>query len=287
MKLLLVLLALLLGWLFGGVLRNLKHRLVASWYGLLMKPDSAVWWPIGLALIPGLLTAALWFFLEDQGQYLLAALWSLAALVFAWGSRDLDADVARYLQAEDDAAREAAGARFVFSYRHADAAGACQAGMVEGVFYEGLVRWFGTLFWFLLAGPGGAVSYRFLQILLGDEENRSRASEPQIGLLRRFVALVNWPPAVLASAALAVVGDFDRVLRSSRELVAEHGWLNLDRDVWPRLGALTARSVRDEAFSHEFSGELGQVDMAMNLVWRVLVSWLTVVALVTVGFALA
>ncbi|MFK7958017.1 MAG: hypothetical protein AB8B96_18095 [Lysobacterales bacterium] len=302
MKLLIALIALTLGWLAGRQLRDLKHSVIHTWFARLMGTSGHPLRPVVLTLVPGMAVTVLYLFLLNHGWVFSAAISALIALVFAWGSRDLDADVRQFLTAETEPNRAQAAERLLMGYfpvrqprdlvdteTVADESAAPDTPwpvtterLVEGVFYQALTRWFGALFWFLLAGPGGAVSFRFLHALLSEERNFQLLSPQQQAAGRRWLARVDWPAAVLASAGLAMVGDFDRVAKGGRRLSRTFGWRNLARDVWPKLGALTVVSAPDDAFEHDFSGAPGRVNLAMNLVWRVLVCWLTVAALVTV-----
>ncbi len=327
MKLLIALIALMVGWLAGGKLRDLKHGLIHWWFERLLGRNGQLLRPVVLTLIPGLAVAVAHLYLLSHGYIFSAAVLALVALVFAWGSRDLDSDVRHYLQAESAQARSSAARCLLLDY-YRPASPGMEAGtdvdqdaslapepnasaadndgdnpgqghdsnippsetqwedstdrLVEGVFYQALARWFGALFWFLVAGPGGAVAFRFLHALLAEQRNLALLSDQQRVAGRRWLALVDWPAAVLASIGLAMVGDFDRVAGGSRKLIASSGLRNIAREVWPKLGALTVGSAPDNAFEHDFSGAPGQVNLAMNLVWRVLVCWLTVAALVTV-----
>ena len=281
MNLLLVGIALLVAWLFGRHLHDPKHRAMHAWFKALLPRLTFSLWPWLVALIPGLIVGVLHYYLLNDGRLVWAATVSLGALIFSWGSRDLDSDVGAYLEAESDEARADAAATLTFDYRQPTECEAVSS-VVEGVFYQALVRWFGTLLWFLLAGPGGALAFRFSQSLLCEVSNRHLLTPPQLDQAKRWVALLDWPAALMASLALAVVGDFDRVFGGARRFLADSSWLTIDRDLWPRLGRLTVQKghTLDDAFAHDFSGDLGQVNAAMSLVWRVLVCWLTVSALI-------
>ncbi len=288
MTLLIILLALMIGWLAGRQLRDLKHLLIHTWFARLMGRSGHPLRPVVLTLLPGLAVAVLHLYLLQLGQLFTGALISLAALVFAWGSRDLDADVQHYLEADDPKERRDAACMLLMNYREAASVSDDEKAevLVEGVFYQALARWFGALFWFLIAGPGGAVMFRFLHALLAEERNVALLSEQQVRSGQRWLSIVDWPAALLASLGLAMVGDFDRVVSGSRQLVAETGWQTFARDVWPKTGAMIVRVAPDDAFDHDFSGAPGRVNIAMNLVWRVLVCWLTVAAVATVVMVL-
>ena len=169
MKLLITLLALTLGWLAGRQLRDLKHSLIHAWFARLMGNSGHPLRPVVLTLVPGLAVSVLYLFLLDHGWVFSAAVTALVALVFAWGSRDLDADVRQFLTAETQPSRALAASKLLTGYipkshllDDSDPPSDQDEPVVEkplpvsteqlteGVFYQALTRWFGALFWFLI-----------------------------------------------------------------------------------------------------------------------------------------
>lgn len=65
--------------------------------------------------------------------------------------------------------------------------------------YEGLQRWFSVLFYFVLLGPAGALTYRLLQLSRGG---------CQSGLVARLLFLLDWVPGRLLAATFTLTGDF-------------------------------------------------------------------------------
>ncbi len=285
MSLLAIGIALTFAHLFGHALQDPKHRLMHGYFRWLVArlPD----WPGAMLLVvalPAVAIGAVQWLLADSGLALAAFLFATACLILAWGSRDLDSDVKAYLDAETDAEREAASEQLVFPYRQTAAAPGNHV-VVEGVFYQGLVRWFGTIFWFLLLGGGGAIAFRLAHALLCERANRDLLQPRQEEAARRIVAIADWIPAVMTTLGLAAVGDFDRVVRAWRAHFREdrRPWLSWDSEFLPRVGRLTVVEghTLDDAFDHDYSGRLGQVNAAMSLVWRILVFWLTVIAVLS------
>lgn len=284
MTLLVIGIGIVTAWLVGRHLQGLKHAIMHGWFALLLPRQRTRWWPWLLVVTPGAAVAVAQWALVSRGHLLGVLVLAIVAFVFAWGSRDLDADVAGYLNADGPKARRQAGEPLVFSYRLPETA-VTTGHVIEGVFYQALIRWFGTIFWFVALGAGGVVAFRFAHALLSERDNRELMDERQLGVVNRGVALINWPPAVLATLALAVVGDFDRVLSGTRQRLKDGFWRRFDCSVWPGVGREVVESGHslDDAFSHDFSGKLGQVNAAMSLVWRVLVCWLTVISLISLA----
>jgi AmpE protein len=239
-----------------------------------------------LLLPPVLLLAALQGLLEAVVFGLPGFLLGLLVLLWCWGPRDLDRDVEALARSDGPAAAEAA-ARQLSSRGEAVSTGG--PSLVEAVFRAALQRWFAVLLWFLLLGPAGALLYRLTQ-LAADEPPGADDDSP-LGVLR---LVLEWPAAQLMTLALALAAHFDAVLQAWRDwhrargswLVADLGFLYAaarasvvyelaeaaqDSDADPRPDAVarlpSASALRD----------------AMSLVWRILVVWLTVLALLVLA----
>ncbi|MDJ0656632.1 MAG: hypothetical protein QNJ40_20900 [Xanthomonadales bacterium] len=287
MTVLIIILALAVSHYAGVYMQGIKHR---AFHLAFAQVRPALDFPGGLLLVvavPALLVGGIEWWLWQGETPLLGFLFSTLVFIWAWGSRDLDRDVQAYLGAEEGPDRDAAAEQLLFAYRApADDEAADNPetpDVVRGVFYQGLIRWFGTMLWFLVGGAGAALAYRVFQVLLCEADNRELLSESQVAFLNRWISLINWPAAVLATLALVVVGDFDRAIGKIRACLSSgRSLLSWDREIYPAVGCVHALDGDDleDAFSHDYAGELGQVNAAMSLVWRVLVCWLTVIAII-------
>ena len=83
----------------------------------------------------------------STGSFLLA----LVVLIYSFGPRDLDTDVAEIVEAEDDEQRGTAMER-VLRRPVPEGTDEARAAAVESVFREALRRWFGVIFWFAVLG---------------------------------------------------------------------------------------------------------------------------------------
>lgn len=254
-------------------------------------------WLPALAL-PLLVLATLQWLLSGWLYGLPGFLLQLAVLFLCWGPRDLDLDVEALASAPDaDARRQAL---FELSAGGIDSAPSGTP-LVHTVFRQGLSRWFGVLFWFLLLGAYGALMYRLAQLAARE---RDAAPEGQRETLRQFALLLDWAPAQLMCLALALAAHFDAVLAAWRDWHAGRGqgWFVLDLGF---LDAAARASVREELIEEALeeglpppdvvelagadanlasgaqipSGALRELRDAMSLVWRVLLVWLCVLAL--------
>lgn len=254
-------------------------------------PERSFWrGPYGIALalvVPLLPMGLLQFGLRNPLWGLPGLLLGIAVLFWCWGPRDLDVDVEAILDAPDPAARRAAAARLWPPGVSAQMDG---ASLVEAVFRNALQRWFGVLFWFCLLGPFGALLYR-LGVQAAQQDADALPPTTLQGA-RTWLALLEWPAAQLATLSLALVGNFDSVLAAWRE----EGAFGLHSRVLASAARVSVRSgIAEEVADYtdsgipaatalvEVFGELPELRDAMNLVWRVLVLWLALIALVVVA----
>lgn len=165
--------------------------------------------------------------------------------------------------------------------------------VTTAILYEGNIRIFAVLFWFLILGPAGALLYRVASALVHD--SRARAALPdadtndaeQLAIAERVYGILDWAPAHLLSLTFFLAGSFDD---------AWHGWQKArqtkqsftenSRSVVVATGYGAMQHEVDDAVTDEASVEeydLQWIRTARALVLRSLVVWLAVVALLTMA----
>lgn len=247
-----------------------------------------------LLLLPVFALAILQASLGERMFGLLSFLLSVVVLFACWGPRDLDRDVEAVLDADDaDAQLRAAAPLFPSA-----APSIASRDLVDAAFSEALRRWFGVLFWFLLLGPSGALLFRLTQLILA-----AHAPAP-VSSLATLRLVLEWPVAQLMTLGLALAASFDAVFVAWRDWHVQRGEGWLASDVGFLLAAgrasvvfeLAADSAADGIDEGEQSEDdvIGSVDAestcsvpalrdAMSLIWRVLIVWLTIVALLVLA----
>ena len=165
---------------------------------------------------------------------------------------------------------------------------------------EGLVEAhrhvFGVMFWFiLLPGPAGAVLYRLSALLYEKWGTRSDEEYGRFGrFARRAFEVIDWIPSRLTAMSFAVAGDFEDALYCWRQQA--QSWMNPEQGIVLAAGA-GALGVRLGETIHQhgtvsFRPELGVGDeadvdymtSAVGLIWRSVVIWMLVIAIVTAAF---
>lgn len=213
--------------------------------------------------------------LGSTGSFLL----SLVVLVYCFGPRDLDTDVAEVVEADNDEERAEALDRILHRPAPEDAEQA-RAAAVEGVFLEALRRWFGVIFWFAVLGIVGAFLYRIVDWLVNENHN---LTDEQLGLFTRLLQIMDWPAAQLMTLSLAIATDFDSVFTAWKRYHDEQGHGLFEGDngfllASARSIVLTGHAARD-GYADQIEGPMICLQQAMDLTWRVLGVWLTVLAL--------
>jgi len=271
----------------GGSLRQFHwytHWL--QWLG--SHSDEGAFWRgrhgIWLALLPPVLLVTLvQLALSGWLLGLFGLLFGVIVLVYTWGPRDLDIDVESALDASDPQTRRERLAKLAPAPDVVVGEGPALPGVVVR---SGLRRWFAPLFWFLLLGPAGAVLYRLVE----------RAAVAEAGLLpaenaegtRILLQWLEWPVAQLMTLALALAGNFDLVFRAWRAAGGDRwqvGSSFLEAGARAAVRGELAEEIEDYRTEGLLpaTGELVELRDAMSLVWRMLLLWLALLALLVIA----
>lgn len=140
-------------------------------------------------------------------------------------------------------------------------------------------RLFAPICWFVLLGPLGAALYRLNERLLTHLAAREAPPMALLRSSRHLQYLLDWLPARLTAASLALAGNFDAVAQGWKQYRSE-----AEED--DNSGLLQALA-RAALVSWPAAGELEEeeappvVEDALALVWRSLVVWVLFVAAIT------
>lgn len=213
--------------------------------------------------------------LGSTGSFLLA----LAVLIYSFGPRDLDTDVAEILETSDAARRDEALAELMNGPVPTEE-DACKAAAVDAVFLQALRRWFGVIFWFAVLGIVGALLYRMVDWLDSEEP---KVTPEQRARFVRMQLIMDWPAAQLMTLSLAIATDFDSVFKAWKRYHDEQGHGLFDGDNGFLMAAaesvvLAGHATRD-GYADQLGGPFLSLQLAMDLTWRMLGVWLTVLAL--------
>lgn len=209
---------------------------------------------------------------------------AVIVLFFCWGPRDLDADIEAVLKAPDRD-RRAAAAQALRADPATTPLPLEPAPLVEAVFASALSRWFGVLFWFVVLGPAGALGYRVVQLLARYQPFSADLDADQRAVLERAALVLDWAPAHLIALTLALVSEFDAVIKTWRDYHTAHGrgFFTLDLGF---LGALAragidADVIAGDGYAADLSNPMLELSDARTVLHRTLVAWIAVIALLS------
>lgn len=238
--------------------------------------------PTGFLVILGLpiLTAylanrVLFSTLGPIGEFVLA----IAVLIYTFGPRDLDIDVRNVIQAETDEEQQQALETLLDGPIPEDPDD-CRAAAINAVFRKALKRWFGVIFWFAILGIYGALLYR-LATWLSDGEYGLFAEQKD--LISRLCRVMDWPVAQLMTLSLAIATDFDSVYRAWKKYHDErgHGLFEPNNDfmLTSARTIVTTGHAENDGYADQLQGPMAAIKLSMDLVWRSLGVWATVLAI--------
>ena len=281
-------------------------------------PHAWVAWSMAVLVPPVVVLAVHWALLHWLG-WPLALLWNVAVLYITLGFRQFSYHFTGIRDALEEG--DAASARAQLAdWKQVDASELPRSEIVRHVIEYSVIaahrHVFGVLAWYsvlaaLGLGPAGAVLYRLAEFVSRHWGPRERAAtaHPPSEALRRVTAqawtVIDWLPARLTALCFAVVGSFEEAIEGWRfhaqrfpndndgvVLAATAGALNV------RLGGEALRSradaptpqgfevdadIGDSASTPGREPEVGHLRSVVGLVWRSVVVWMLLLALLSMA----
>ncbi len=241
-------------------------------------PAGEIWQgPLGLLVVvagPVVAVLLILAFLTDI-SWLLVFFFSILALLYSFGPKDLEAQVEAYVDAKErDDAESACWHATELLGQEPEACAAPEARLlVECILVEAHERLLAVMFWFVLLGPVGALLYRMacqLRAQHGNEEGEFADA------VKRLHYLLGWLPARLTALAYALGGSFVEAMHSWREEASR--WDDANRGILISSGLGAMRFVsEDEAEPDEWL--LDSIKETVSLVRRAVLVFLTLLAL--------
>ncbi|MGA9573406.1 MAG: cobalamin biosynthesis protein [Lysobacterales bacterium] len=206
-------------------------------------------------------------------------IFAIAILVYTFGPRDLDIDVRNIFRSEEGEEQKNALAVLLDGKIPTDKDD-CQTAAIEAVFRKALKRWFGIIFWFAVLGVYGAVLYRLAVWLSSDD---FELAGEQKDLVTSLCKIMEWPVAQLMTLSLAIATDFDSVFRAWKQYHDErgHGLFEGNNEFMLTSARTIVKSghAENDGYADQLQGPMASIKLSMDLVWRSLGVWATVLAL--------
>lgn len=275
-------------------------------------------WAVSVG-VPGLVVAALYLGLQHY-SLVLALLFDVGVLYLTLGFRQFS-HYFTDIRAALDRGDENEARRLLAEWRHLDASELPRTELMRHVIEHALLaahrHVFGVFFWFVLLstlglGPLGAVLYRMAEFSARYWGYRSKtidapANDALLALSRRLFALIDHVPSRLTAFGFAVVGNFEEAIGAWRRdaplwqhdnegviLAAAAGAVGVQLGGAAAPGVTPDRSKTFSAGSTAGTAEAqgstggvpaqpGHLHSVVGLVWRSVVLWMLLVALLTLA----
>jgi adenosylcobinamide-phosphate synthase len=259
-------------------------------------------------LIPSVFSLAVYWLLALFAGLPLAVLWSALVLYASLGFRQFSSHFTQIRDAlsVDD---EPLARSLLAQWQQIDAKSWSRSDMIGRVIefsvlashrhVFGVLAWFSVLAAFGL-GPAGAVLYRLAEFVVRYWQHQSEAHHQPVSVALQQNAqtawtLLDWLPARVTALGFAVVGNFEEAIDGWRRyaeqpaaqndgllLAATAGALNIHLNL-PGAGHRAPVPDRPDRRAQRPTPELAHLAIVVGLVWRAVVMWIVLLALLTLA----
>lgn len=297
---------------------NPVHAAMRSWVGYCSRNLDAGkplhgWLTWGLAVgLPSGLALLIYWSLALWVAWPLAVLWSALVLYASLGFRQFSfhfTQIRDALANDDDALARS----LLAQWQHMDTQSWSRSEIIGRVIEFSVLaahrHVFGVLAWFsvlaaLGLGPMGAVLYRLSEFVARYWQHKGKALEQPVSLPLQTNAKTAWHwidslPARMTVLGFAVVGNFEEAIDGWRRYAAQSGTDNDGLVLAATAGAINIQlGTSPDANSPTSAGppsgasqrpapELAHLAVLVGLVWRAVVMWVVLLALLTLARLIA
>lgn len=274
------------------------------------------WLAWGFAVAgPSLAALAIYWLLDTFLGWPVAVVWSVLVLYATLGFRQFSFHFTQIRDAladgDEDHARQ-----LLAEWQQIDASALPRSEIVRHVIEHSVLaahrHVFGVLAWFTVLaafgfGPAGAVLYRLSEFVARYWQHKSKTQHQPVSEALQQTAtgawmVIDWLPARMTSISFAVVGSFEEAIDGWRNyephaggdndgiiLAATSGAVNIrlgdaaSAAVYPADGASSAPAGLSSESTAGQTPELAHLAVIVGLVWRTVVMWMVLLALLTLA----
>lgn len=297
---------------------NWLYTTVSHWVAWVARTFDAgvrhqAWITWGITVIgPALLTMAVHWLLEFGLGWVFAVVWNVALLYVTLGFRQFSHHFTAIREALEDG-HETKARELLAEWQQVQVGNIPRSEIVRHVIEYSMIaahrHVFGVFFWYAILsiiglGPVGAVVYRLTELAQRrwqePTEEGSVVSEALQSVASRAWQAMDWLPSRMTALGFAIVGSFEDAMDGWRNhaqnfpndndgviLAATAGAINI------RLGGAPLQApTDDDAESKDTAGasstpgrtpEVAHFAQVVGLVWRTVIMWLVLVALLTMA----
>ncbi|MFT6590685.1 MAG: adenosylcobinamide-phosphate synthase [Rhodoferax sp.] len=244
---------------------------------------------------PTLSALAIYWLLDWFVGWPVAVLWSVLVLYATLGFRQFSFHFTQIRDALADGDEDHARV-LLADWQHMDASDLPRSEIVRHVIEHSVLaahrHVFGVLAWFAVFaafgfGPAGAVLYRLGEFVVRywqhqSKEHHQPVSESLQATALRAWAMVDWVPARITAISFAVVGSFEEAIDGWRNYEPRFAGDNDGIILAATAGAVNIHLGPGETIPGQVP-ELAHLAVIVGLVWRTVVMWMVLLALLTLA----
>ena len=297
---------------------NPIHSILRSWMRWAGRNFDAGrpqhgWLTWGVAVLtPSAAVLAIYWLLVQTLGWPVAVVWNILVLYLTLGFRQFSHHFTEIRNALESGDEERAR-QLLATWQQVEASGLPRSEIVRQVIEYSVIaahrHVFGVLGWFSICsalglGPAGAVFYRLSEFVPRYWQHKNESLlQPVSGASRnaatRAWGIVDWLPAHITAMGFAVVGSFEEAIESWRNyeqqgerdndgiiLAATAGAINLRLGRAASVAGAAAPVMEGPARTSTQPGqepEVGHLRTVVGLVWRTVVMWMILLALLTMA----
>lgn len=202
-------------------------------------------------------------------------LFATAALFYALGPQDIDREVTRYWEADndDDRAEQLEITQSLLQDSVPDTEVAQESAIADAILWQANNRFFAVVFWFILLGPFGAIFYRLTAQTVQASTDGMAWGNAINATANRLLEILDWLPARITAGLYAISGSLEESVEHWKHLFDTHAGKPTPREILVAVGHGALRQdVRSPAAT---------MDASLALAWRAAVFLLAALTLVT------
>lgn len=248
---------------------------------------------------PTLVVMAIYWLLDSLLGWPVALAWNIVVLYGTLGFRQFSFHFTRIRDALADGDEQTAR-KLMANWQQIDTSELPRDEIVRHVIEHSVLsahrHVFGVLFWFSLlaifgVGPAGAVLYRLSEFVARYWQHTSKAHYQPVSEAVKQTAngawtALDWLPSRITALSFAVVGSFEEAIDCWRNYELRFVGDNDGIILAATSGAVNIRLHAADRLSEPFAGqvpELTHLAVVVGLVWRTVVMWMVLLALLTLA----
>lgn len=259
--------------------------------------DSHAWlgWATAV-LVPAALSAAVHWTLWLLVGWMAALAWNILVLYWTLGFRQFSHHFTGIRDALESGDEELAR-QLLAQWMRVDATDLPRSEIVRQVLAHSVMsahrRVFGVFAWYSLfsaigMGPAGAVVYRLAEYFSLVVARPVRATSPLMSRSLKDAALrawgfIDWIPARITALGFAFVGSFEEAIERWRKYELSRPGDNDGILLAATAGALNVQLAPDDLQGAGPAAQTGHLRALVGLVWRTVVMWMVILALLSLA----